>query len=212
MSLETVSWARSRYHNNAQHVVLATAWQRFWSRNLDLIFLSLLISFLSGVLKYHFPESFSAPANLNEVLASYFLMFTISVAFDAFCLAVFGQTFGRALAGIRVIKKTGNRLTFFEAFYRNVLVFIFGMFFIIPFLECISMLFAYFRVRDGVETIWDQSLDTYVVSESASLGSTFLTAVLSIFLLVTISIVDDGFEQSRIEAVVTNSDVAESGA
>lgn len=208
MSLKTTSWARSGYDNNARHVVLATAGQRFWSRQLDVAFLLLIISFVSGVLSHYFPDAFSTPTNLTGIIPSFLFTLTFLMAMDAFCLAFFGQTFGRALAGIKVIKKSGRRLTLFEAFYRNMLVLIVGMFLYLPFLDLIAMLFAYSRISNGRETIWDESLDTYVISESASFGGTILTAVLTIGLILTISVVQDGFGQSLDQAELTASEFA----
>lgn len=212
MSLRTTSLSRPRYEKNPQRVTLATAWQRFWSRHLDMTFCSLILVFLLGVVSYYLPGFVAKPANLTEMFTYAVILITILMAMDAFCLAFLGQTFGRALAGIKVIKKSGDRLTFFEALYRNLQVLFFGMGFGLPILHLIVMWFAYFGVRDGIETSWDRSRYTYVISESSSLGSTILTAALNIILMFTINLVHEGFNQSRDEAAVTTSDVSRSGA
>lgn len=184
MSSNIVSW-RSGYHRFVGQVELATTWQRFWSRQLDFFTWLLVSSLAVGLL---WPVDSVNWRNVSDVsvLLNLILFLFMTTILDALCLAIFGQTFGRALAGIRVVKKSGDRLSFTEAFYRNVQVLVTGMGCALPLVYFLALYFAFSNLRKGVETGWDARMGTRVIAEHASLGRTLMTATLYILLLVAI--------------------------
>lgn len=168
---------------------LATAWARYWSRLLDITIGLMAAGFLLGLV---FPNTFLKLLDAvggNDLLL--FLIF-LPVVFlaDALWNAVLGQTLGRAIAGIRIQKKSGNRLSVSEALNRNAQVYVKGFGLGLPLVSLFTFANAHGKVKAGEETSWDDSCDTTVVAEAASLGRTTLTAVLYLMLVFAIQVWD----------------------
>ena len=167
----------------------ATAWSRYWSRLLDLTIWMGVCGFLLGFL---FPNIFLKLLEItggNDLLVGVMLLPAV-ILIDALCLAAFGQTIGRAIAGIRVTKISGQRLTVSEAVNRNLQVYVKGLGLGIPIVSLVTLLNAHGKISAGQETSWDESVETRVVAESASLARTILTALLYILAIAAIQIWD----------------------
>jgi len=157
----------------------ATPWSRYWSRVFDLTIWIFIVSFLFGGL---FPDlflKFSEATKGNDLLLGMAIL-PIALVFDAICLAAFGQTLGRAIAGIRVTKLDGNRLTATEAVTRNFLVYLKGLGLGIPIISLFTLIASYNRLKNHNETSWDVSTDTLVSAIGSNFARTCLVGTLYI--------------------------------
>lgn len=183
----------------------ATAWSRYWSRLLDLIIWMGVCGFLFGAL---FPNIFLKLLDItggNDFLVGVVLLPAV-ILIDALCLAAFGQTVGRAVAGIRVIKTSGERLTVSEAVNRNLQVYVKGLGLGIPLISLVTLLNAYGKISTDQETSWDESVETRVIGESASLARTILTAILYVLAIAAIQIWDMESERTLDREMPRQSD------
>src|SRR5882762_6766806 len=79
---------------------IATPWRRFWARSLDLILGACLIGFMLGTVR----PSFYQPGGFGAAHSQLFgwLMTPAVMVLDAVIYALFGNTAGKAIAGIAV--------------------------------------------------------------------------------------------------------------
>jgi uncharacterized RDD family membrane protein YckC len=183
----------------------ATAWSRYWSRLLDL---TIWMGFCGFLLGFLFPTIFLKLLEItggNDLLVGVILLPAV-ILIDALCLAAFGQTIGRAIASIRVIKISGERLTLSDAVNRNLQVYVKGLGLGIPLVSLVTLLNAHGKVNAGQETSWDESVETRVVAESASLARTILTALLYILAVASIQIWDMESERTLDREMPRQSD------
>ena len=164
------------------YIAAATPWARYWSRSLDFAIWSLP----AGIILY-----ILLPHGLSNILRSdgagilrQFTAFPIVLVLDAMCLAIFAQTPGRAIAGIRVTRQDGTSLEFILAVKRNFLLYFKGLALGLPIVSLFTMISAYGKVKDGKETNWDEKFNTVVVSEDGCVERTSIVAFLYVALTV----------------------------
>jgi uncharacterized RDD family membrane protein YckC len=158
---------------------LARAWPRYWSRGLDLSIWSIPIYV---VLLLVLPEEFSNPDSLYPLL-KHLLSLPFALAIDALVLAVFGNTPGRALMGIRVETIRRERLSISMALARNGQIWIKGLGLGIPFILLFTCVRNFMKLRHGQPTSWDESFSTRVFNISNTPIRTWVVAATHIFLL-----------------------------
>lgn len=111
------------------------------------------------------------------------MLLPFSLAIDAIILAAFGNTPGRALAGIRVEKVARHRLDAVTALSRNARVWFFGMAIGFPLFALVAYARHYSNLKSGGQTSWDTMLETRVHNVNGSARRTALTAVLWLALI-----------------------------
>lgn len=142
------------------------AWMRFWARFLDYTWYLLILGFLVSlfapheVLLQHFAQSPGA-----QILVNVFV-FLLFVPIEAYMLARFGKTPGKAFLGIRMQSELGGLPTFKQALYRSLTVCIRGVFFWIPIVSIFVMMLSRFRLIQMGQTIWDEEAKTFLVQEN----------------------------------------------
>lgn len=159
----------------------ATAWQRFWSKNFDIITLSLGVGAAFALL---FPEAFLSQIESDPSgrLLGIMLLPVVFVV-DALILVLFGNTLGRALIGIRVENVDHSRPSIATALGRGMRVWCFGCALGIPIAAIFTYKVNYDKVSCGDLTSWDEHLGTRVRQTAAGIGRTWLTAVAAILVM-----------------------------
>ncbi len=155
----------------------ATPWSRFWARILDI---HIEISILSIVLGFIVPGVFAGEifkGRAGDYLIG-FLLLPFVLLLDAAIQALFGQTVGKAVAGIRVETMAHARLTFGQALRRNAEMYIRGMILGIPLITIIGFWNSYKDLKAGRLTSWDRDLSTRVFAKRHKVVRTALTAAL----------------------------------
>ena len=171
----------------AEDEFLSTArpWARYWSRMFDLTIWTIVTGYSVGV---SFPSvvlKISEATGGNEYLLGIVLL-PLAMMVDSVCMAAFGQTPGKAIAGIRVVQIGGDRLSFAEAFARDIQVYVKGLGLGIPIVALFTLVASHSKVKSGQETSWDESVGTRVIVDGASVARTSLIAILYVLFLTAI--------------------------
>lgn len=113
---------------------------------------------------------------------AFYLSFWVYPFFEAVLISLFGTTFGKRLAGIRVLDENGNRLALYLSLKRAFLVFGAGMG---CFLSYISLLFPILGCYGLVKyrtTVWDKYTPAVVFVEKTTVIDKLVLAVFMTFL------------------------------
>ncbi|MES0098639.1 RDD family protein [Mesorhizobium sp. M0019] len=137
-----------------QELPLASPWLRFFARSLDVWVATIVIIVVGGViLAIYFPSAFLAVTGANEsAIGLIFLPITLLML--ALCSAVFGNTIGKALFGIKVrnLSQHGS-LRFFLR--RELQVWVTAFALGIPLIALFTQGFQYRKVAAGQPASYD---------------------------------------------------------
>jgi uncharacterized RDD family membrane protein YckC len=157
--------------------IIATPWQRFWARMVDLLLESALVGVTVGALR---PSLLEDRSPLSRLLLSLPCILLI----DCLVYAIFGTTPGKAVTGIHVVDdRSGRRLTFGAYFKRSVEIYIFGFGLGLPLVSLITVFRSYRKVARGETLSWDQYAESKVIARSLSWIRTSVVALIYLALL-----------------------------
>jgi uncharacterized RDD family membrane protein YckC len=176
-------------------VDLAAAWPRYWARMLDVLLPAIPIAF---ALPFLFPSSFSkggafeGPAG-DQLLTVVVLPF--AMALDSLGYALFGNTFGKWLAGINVLDIRGRQLSFREHIVRNYQVYVRGLACGVGIVSLFALLHSHKRVKAGELVSWDRQLESRVCRLRSGAWRTYATA--ATYLAVVVALTAFGAYEER---------------
>ncbi|MFZ3481615.1 RDD family protein [Sphingomonas sp. 3-13AW] len=175
----SITLAKTENDTDAASVPLARPWPRYWARSLDLAVWSTIAGI---VVAFAFPDFAAQPAFEGKGGTALFglVMTPIALLFEAVVLAAFGNTPGKALAGIKVRVSNDRQIPFAVALRRNLQLYVYGLAFGIPIFVVIAALVNYRKVDSGSLVSWDSANDTRVINVSSNLGRTFIVAVIAL--------------------------------
>jgi uncharacterized RDD family membrane protein YckC len=181
-----------------KHRAMARPWPRFWSRCLDMQIWSWPLGYAVAVL---FPsQTLGLLANDNQGYLLGFLLIPLIMVVDAFCLALLGNTLGRAIVGIRVETIRHERLSVPTALKRNALVYLKGLGLGIPFVALFTQVSSCNKVNAGEQTSWDKDLYTRVYDVSSNPTRTMICAVLVVIAIAAPKIIEEIDRQRQLAA------------
>lgn len=161
---------------------LATGWQRYWSRMLDVFLIS---AFVAEIFLLIFPDMFVSeyldePGEQSRIgiILSPFVYLV-----EAVLLAGFQNTLGRLLMGIRLETLDGRPLTITDTLSRGWRVYVFGGALGIPIVSMFTCMWNYHKIKNGRETSWDEAISTEVVNAGANGLRTTLVEILVITMM-----------------------------
>lgn len=163
-------------------VDIATPWRRFWARWLDVILGACLIGFVLGTVR----PSFYQPGGFGAAHPQLFgwLMTPVVMLLDAVIYALFGNTAGKAIAGIAVRDDgSGGRLPFFVYLKRNFELYIVGLGTAFPLVSLFTLYGSFRKADHGEPLSWDLSADSRVIARSVNPVRTWVVAVVYIALV-----------------------------
>jgi hypothetical protein len=155
-------------------------WHRFLARNLDYVFLALILGTVMELLNpgwYNTQES-------DVVLGMGIMVLWMPV--EIFSLALFGRTPGKWLLNIKVLSVNGGKMTPGEAINRSVGVWVVGLGIGFPIISLITVIASYNKLTREKTTAWDK--DRFVI-EHNSPGGFLRTMIWILAALVTALIV-----------------------
>lgn len=156
---------------------LARPWPRYWAKSLDLI---LIGGALFGVLGLAGLVTAADP-RMDRLLG--LLAIPVVLALEAIILALTGQTPGKALAGIRVIRAAGGKPALGTALLRALRLWLFGLALGLPLLSLGTLIYNFVKLRKGRLTSWDAREETRVIATASSLKRTIVTAIVALALM-----------------------------
>lgn len=130
-------------------MTIARPWVRFFARFIDYILFFFLIGLSQVVAYYYF---FYSPLFFISWPAATFIWCFI----EAFCLYAWGRTPGKALLGIRIVSKSGKKLTYGAGLSRALSVWLLGLGAMMPLINLVTLSVACVKLsRNGI-TSWDK--------------------------------------------------------
>jgi len=139
-------------------------WRRLGARAVDSIMVTIILQLSIKILLASSIVNLEA---IEKVSKSFFFMTVIGYVMlapiEALFLSKFGTTPGKTLCGITVLNKYGEKLTYFEAFERNLMILLYaeglGLH---PLVSLVTRLVSYQKLTKSGTTFWDK--DKYVVN------------------------------------------------
>lgn len=188
-----------------EEIDIATPWRRFWARWLDVILGACLIGFMLGTVR----PSFYGPGGFGAAHSQLFgwFMTPVVMLLDAVIYALFGNTAGKAIAGIVVRDdSSGERLPFLVYLKRNFELYFVGLGTAFP-LASLFTLYGSFRKADRGEPLsWDLSADSRVIARSVNPVRTWVVAVVYIALVAGLSQLSTFEQRVFAQRQATNAD------
>lgn len=162
--------------DSANAAVAVHPWHRWIARILDLF----VFGFALGIL-----VEAVAPGTLDAVDDKLLtlIIFAAWVPVEAFMLAEFGTTLGRALLRIRVTSRAGGSLSLAVALNRSFQVWMRGLAFGLPGVPLVTQIVAYNRLSREGSTSWDSELDLRVAHEPVGAARWICVALIFAFML-----------------------------
>lgn len=159
---------------NEENAPLASeprAFARYFARQFDLIIalLALLI----------FWPYLLIDSEVQGVLAMMFFW----VGGETIFMTNFGTTPGKALLGIKVVKKDGTKISFTDSLKRSFRVYLRGMAIGLPWLSLATMILAKFRLEKKGETTWDLLGGFTVLNRKTSWRRKLLTLLIATLMI-----------------------------
>lgn len=151
----------------------AGPWSRFWARAIDT---SLLCWIIAEVLLRIAPEIASGII-VNGTLIAGTVLLPAAIVLETICLAVFGNSPGKALIGIKVLTSSGQKLSFAGLTQRQFGVYWRGLGLGVPIVSLFTLAAAHKRVSRGGSVAWDESTHSRCVSTGSSTVRTAVVAL-----------------------------------
>lgn len=142
---------------------LASCWARQCARIIDFYMLGFCIVFVLEM--------------------GHYLPFVTMVFVEAGVYALFGDTFGKWLSGVRVVDKNGMKLNGSEYFWRNLRFLWRGLYCSIPLLMFIGMIFESNRVSKGLPASYDKSRGISVIECGRTPAKAYASSAVAVGLL-----------------------------
>ncbi len=159
----------------------ARPWPRYWARMFDTYFCVSLLSFIAGAVA---PSLFQVGGKLSGDMGSRLaglIMMAPAMVLDAALYALFGNTPGKAIAGIQIRGVDGSRPSFSTYLWRNLRMYWFGLGIGFPLVSLITLSVAHSTASSGHILRWDEAAQTRPLSSSVAPWRLWLIA--SSFLL-----------------------------
>jgi len=154
---------------------LASPWRRYWARSLDIFVGTFLAATVIGALWPSFLSQMTAAAGEKGIILLILLPFAFAV--DALICWALGNTPGKAIAGIKVLQKGGQRRLSPTAYLgRNFGVYVFGFALGLPLVSLFTLVYGYRRAADGDPSTWDRFFGSRVYALSDGGLRTWITA------------------------------------
>jgi uncharacterized RDD family membrane protein YckC len=146
---------------------LATPWQRYWARSLDVIVSFMLTALLVAMAS---PWDLMVDGGVGGRIGSWmieWLLLPFAFLLDALFYAVFGNTPGKWLAGLRVLAADGGRVSRSAYLRRNFGVYWYGLGTGLPVISLVTLARGYRAVSAFELPRWDARDDTRCVAPFA---------------------------------------------
>jgi len=166
-------------------------WRRLIARLFDATFLAALFIGVLVALLSALPPSESVKVAIG-VLALILIVppsrAFVSTLLGALLLHWTSTTPGKWLCGIRVVRAEGGRMTYAQAFRREMEAYVRGCALFIPLIVIIPLIFGYSRLQEKGLTTWDERYDLIVLQRPNSLGQLALVALAFVLLAVALAL------------------------
>ena len=177
------------------NIPLAGPWERWAARTTDFLLESLIIGFLPYILlgfifnvNYYDLEKIVIKPVIECACLGFMgaekgiIIVPIAFLLDSVIYAVFGNTRGKKIWGIKTIDCAGEQITGWRYFYRNIRVYWGGYGLAFPIIILCTIITQYNRAFNGKDAMYDTAMKLKTVRINPSKRRTFL----GIFVLILI--------------------------
>jgi uncharacterized RDD family membrane protein YckC len=147
-----------------------------------------LFSYLLHALLDAIAPSFLLNGGLLSSLILPALLLPLVLTLDALSVSLFGNTPGKALAGIRVRDIHGARLPLSVQLGRNFKIYWFGLGAQLPPVILVTLFLSFRRARRGAVLRWDEATSSRVIATQAGAARAWIIAALYLALTLIINI------------------------
>lgn len=137
----------------------ANRWSRYFARIFDvsweIIPVALIFGFVAAKVFTGFDDWINSTASYL-IFGTLFLFLPVALVLDALLYQMLGNTPGKAFLGLRVTTKDGQPLSFSQYLSRNFSMWVNGFALGIPIIYLFTMYRQFNRLRDGVQTTYDE--------------------------------------------------------
>ncbi len=155
---------------------IAGPWARFWARNFDILVSGLLVGAVAGMIApaLFLPGSPIESGTGQMVFA--LIMFPLALVVDAAIYALFGNTLGKLIAGVKVLTCDGLNLTFSAYLRRNLTMYVRGYAFGIPIVYLGTLIYSWRKASRGELLGWDVATKSACVGKGDGVFRNVITA------------------------------------
>jgi len=166
----------------AEPIELAGAWPRGWARSLDITLWIVPLAMAAGALV---PQLSELGGSLGERVKDQIfgmILLPLALVCDALTYALFGNTPGKRLAGLRVCAAVGGKLPLARYLARSAGVWLNGLGLGLGIVGLFTLGHQYRRVRSGALTSWDRRQESRVFRARRGLWRIPVTATICVLL------------------------------
>jgi uncharacterized RDD family membrane protein YckC len=169
-------------------LIYATAgcWPRFFARIFDLWLALFIVTFVSGYILGQVSATFIEFINNANPHLIGIVYLPLALLFDVVIYHFFGNTPGKAILGLKVVKSIDLPLTSREYLQRNFSVWGSGLAFGLPFINLFTMYKQFGRLKKGEQASYDFSSDFAVKARPLAGWRWLLFAILFISLFAAV--------------------------
>lgn len=168
-------------------LAVASPWARFWARWFDLALGSLVLGF---ALIVPFAVTAVVAPRLYELILRLhrfwwtFVFTPVVIAMEAAVYAMFGNTPGKRLLGLKVLSLEGERLELGRILRRNFGMYVLGLGMMLPAVPLFTLVRAYHTGTHGERQPWDVATRSLCYSVGNTRIRTWLGAALTVTLVI----------------------------
>lgn len=141
-------------------------WSRCAARSLDLLLESFLIGlFFSFYVASIYPEYLDWVGKPGHNTLVGIIVAPFAFVLDALIYAVFGNTFGKKIMGFSIQKSSGDKLTVYEYFVRNMKVWVLGNGLGLPLIAVLANAAQFRAIKTKGAALYDLNSDTVFVGK-----------------------------------------------
>ncbi len=178
------------YDGSMVHTVVrdvARPWARFWARSVDMLVSAGLLGVMLGIVAPSLFEPGSSIASGSGSVIFALITLPLAMVVDAGVYALFGNTLGKLIAGVKVLTTDGQKLTFAAYLHRNLGLYVQGYGLGIPLVNFGLMIYCWRKAAGGGTLGWDVATNSRCFSAGNNLFRNFVTAFIWIVIIVFIS-------------------------
>jgi uncharacterized RDD family membrane protein YckC len=160
----------ARFIKEADSAQLAGPVRRWFARMFDTTFACVLVGLAAGLLSIWLPALETWLLEPDNPIILTVTILAAGLALDALIYRLFGNTLGKALLGLRVIRQDDHRLNGKQYLLRNLQVMIQGFGLGLPLVFLVTFILQWVRVGKGKPASYDATPGYRVEAEAVAVG------------------------------------------
>jgi len=162
-------------YNNELSNEQVRPWIRFWARMIDYNLFTIILAIIVLIV---YPPAYEMPDLVFGMITLFIYTFI-----EAAMLSSWGTTPGKAFFKIRLRNKDDSKLSYNDALYRSWQVVFKGLGLGLPIISLITLINAFFRLKNEKITSWDKEGEYVVSHQTIGLLRVIIPITILIFII-----------------------------